>query len=231
MNNKQKYIVIRIDDICKYDSCTFDIINMFLKNNISINLGIIPYNIEIRLVEWLIKQKKLYPSLISLNQHGYKHRNYSNETSVEYEFGQSRNYIEQYNDILLGKYILNGYFQLNVSSVFIPPYNHFNTSTIFACEKLKFKYLSHGMYQYRILTTMKQIFTNIDPVVSYDSNIIDSCENVLNEIKRLSHEYLSITGILLHPNYLGRDPIKWIYKFIRMLKKIKSLKYSLIDSL
>ncbi len=96
----------RNDDVRdKLDESLIEIQDIFIEGNVPITHAVEPANVVKDVIEWLIYQKKEYPNLIALMQHGYDHTIKNNFKKGEFE-GQ-RGFHEQFDDIFNGKKMMN----------------------------------------------------------------------------------------------------------------------------
>jgi len=133
----KKYLFIRDDDVYKYDEKFLNVFNLFKKHKIPVIYGVVPKLIEKKLANFLNKEKKRNPHLLDIVQHGWSHKNYSKDTKNKYEFGPSRSYFQQKQDIKRGYLKMRRLFGKNFTPAFIPPYHGYNSTTLEIINELK----------------------------------------------------------------------------------------------
>jgi hypothetical protein len=142
----RKQYFFRNDDVRgKLDESLVTIQELFIKRNVPITHAVEPANITSDVVNWLISKKKNYPNLITIIQHGYDHS--IKNTRTRGEFGGDRTYSEQYEDIRIGKELMNSKFGDSWFRAFSFPYSSYNKATIKALQVLDYKVLNS---QYKI---------------------------------------------------------------------------------
>lgn len=134
-------IFFRNDDVReRLDYTLISLTELFLKQQIPLAHAVEPANITPEVVNWLKSLKTDYPRLIDIVQHGYNHN--AENPGIKMEFGGSRNYADQYNDILKGKDLMYEYFSEHWSPVFTFPYGTYNSGSLRALSDCGFKILS-----------------------------------------------------------------------------------------
>lgn len=140
----KKYVFIRDDDVYKYNKKFLNLFNLFKKHKIPVIYGVIPKLVEKKLVNFLNKEKNLNPQLLDITQHGWSHKNYSKDLKNKYEFGSSRTYFQQKQDIQKGYLKMKRLFGKNFTPAFIPPYHGYNLTTLKIVNELKIPIFSAG---------------------------------------------------------------------------------------
>jgi len=141
--NAQIKILFRYDDYEFVDKEFNDsLLNVFEKNNIPINIGIIPFDennipfdcdsLQLERIKKGIKNKT-----IDVAQHGYNHQNIDNKYTEFNGIGIN----EQYNRIYKGKYFLDSLFNFDLKT-FIPPWNSYDSATLKVLDSLNFSCIS-----------------------------------------------------------------------------------------
>jgi peptidoglycan/xylan/chitin deacetylase (PgdA/CDA1 family) len=115
------------------------LLDTFGERGAPINLEVIPGTLTSRGADLLQRRRK--QGLIELNQHGWMHTNHE-AAGRKYEFGPSRNYAQQFEDIERGRDVLNSIFAGDWRPVFTPPWNRCTRDTLRAVDELGFAALS-----------------------------------------------------------------------------------------
>lgn len=142
---KKLKLIFRFDDFILIEDDFYNsLLDIFSKNNIPINLGIIPYdanNLPISGINpaSLNKIKSgTEKKLIDIQLHGYNH--VSNDARNLSEFyRRSKN--DQYDRIKKGKNYLDNLFGININT-FIPPWNSYDKNTLAVLKSLNFSCIS-----------------------------------------------------------------------------------------
>jgi len=129
-------VAFRIDDVSDRNANThYEIINLFVEEEIPITLGIIGNGIgENTKLTDLIKENVFRN--VEVASHGWEHENFS-KYSLE----------EQTNLMILSSKKIFELFGMK-PKVFIPPYNNFNNNTISAAQEIGFTHISAGLGAY-----------------------------------------------------------------------------------
>ncbi len=134
-------VFFRDDDVDEDEAPLRRLLELFLRWEIPINLGVIPGRLTAAGGELLMQSVSAAPTLIELNQHGWLHLNHERE-GRKCEFGPSRTYAEQLADIAQGQARMTETFGPHWSPVFIPPWNRCVVDTYCVLDQLGFRALS-----------------------------------------------------------------------------------------
>ena len=104
------------------------LLDLFYSRQTPINLQIIPGLLTDDGAELLRRTAALYPGLIGLNQHGWRHDNHE-LTGKRSEFGPTRSFDQQLLDIRTGRQRLEEVFGSSFFPVFTPPWNRYTPTT------------------------------------------------------------------------------------------------------
>ncbi len=145
-----KYIFIRNDDVRGIlDDSLIKITEICIAKGIPICHTVEPANVSPEVVSWLMAKKKETPELIEIVQHGYSHSlNYENKIGGKIkkgEFGGSRTYNEQYNEIKKGKDLLDKYFGDDWFPLFTFPYGARNEDSLHVLKDVGFLAVNGSM--------------------------------------------------------------------------------------
>ena len=119
----------RDDDAGWEDARLFELLDVFAKYNVPIDLAVIPKSISRQTAACLRRRLDESPEHVSAHQHGYAHVNHE-ETGRKCEFGESRSSVMQRADIAAGKALLNDLLGPMTESIFTPPWNRCTASTV-----------------------------------------------------------------------------------------------------
>jgi hypothetical protein len=145
-----KYIFFRNDDVRNtLDESLVQMTDLFIKQNIPVSHAVEPANVSPDVVTWLIDLKTKHSNLIEIIQHGYSHSlNYKKNIGGKLkkgEFGGSRCYQEQYDEIKKGKELMNEKFGDLWFPLFTFPYGARNWDAILAVNDNGFKTVNGSM--------------------------------------------------------------------------------------
>ncbi|MEQ1529133.1 MAG: hypothetical protein ABL925_07440 [Methylococcales bacterium] len=137
-------VFFRDDDAGWADDRLYALLDCFGKQAIPLDLALIPQALTQPLADALLQRRQCSPATLGLHQHGYSHSNH--ETSArKCEFGPSRNYAHQYQDLWLGKARLEAMLGPVPDKIFTPPWNRCTTETANCLIDLGFQALSRDM--------------------------------------------------------------------------------------
>ncbi|MBL8013064.1 MAG: DUF2334 domain-containing protein, partial [Candidatus Omnitrophica bacterium] len=137
-----KFLFIRNDDVWNLDESFKSFFDFMLDQRIPVVYGVIPAMLKDDAAQFLRRAKKKSPKLLDIVQHGYAHRNHAPEGEHKYEFGSSRTYVEQLEDISRGMKIMRRSFGEFMTPGFVPSYHAYDTNTIRVLVKLGIPLLS-----------------------------------------------------------------------------------------
>jgi len=127
-------VFFRDDDAGWGDDRLLELITRFEGYGLPLDLAVIPAELTNGLAE------RLRARHVGLHQHGYAHVNHERE-GRKCEFGPSRNYLQQRNDIAAGRDILDALLG-RIAPIFTPPWNRCTLDTAHAALDLGFSVLS-----------------------------------------------------------------------------------------
>ncbi len=134
-------LFFRDDDVDEDEESLQRLLRLFSGRDTPINLAIIPGLLTDGAIELLKECQAGKPGLICLNQHGWRHVNHERE-GRKCEFGSSRSFAEQFEDIARGQARLNEAFGDNWFPAFIPPWNRCAEVTFQALDQLGYQVFS-----------------------------------------------------------------------------------------
>jgi len=211
--NLSRFILIRLDDIGRYEPNFSKIIEIFGQAKIKMSCAVVPTWLDVSTLSFFKAAFRKYPGMIEIHQHGYAHTNYSSDFDDKHEFGNKRNLEQQFNDINRGKLILQNEFGNIFFPAFTPPYGNYNENTITALRSLEFKVLS----TFPMMKQKKQI-VDLAPFIdcfSWDP-IIEKPIHELHRLWRLENDYLK--GFVMHPRLMEkRNLIKHCQSILELI--------------
>jgi hypothetical protein len=188
-------ILFRLDDVRGYSKPTPEIVNKFIKENISITLGVIPVGLDSELKRYLISIKS--NPLIEIAQHGYKHNVSESDISV--------------NNLIEGRLILQR--DLGVLPItYIPPLNNISENAYYRLSSY-FKVISGGQNNLKSgdIAEIGQTIGTYDYEKNYsfsNTEIVETCRQNLAKF--------NFCVVTLHPqefksqeDYVLLDDLLW----------------------
>lgn len=126
--DKPLRLFFRDDDVDEDEASLRRLLQFFAEAAVPLNLAIIPALLTAEAAGLLLASQAAHPGLFSLNQHGWQHRNHE-LMGRKCEFGVSRSYAEQLDDIARGQERMQEAFGDGWFPAFVPPWNRCTTDT------------------------------------------------------------------------------------------------------
>lgn len=140
-DGRQFQFFLRDDDIDEEEESLRHLLDIGLSRGVPINLAVIPARLTPLGTRLLKNYKKMHPNLLELHQHGWQHLNHE-ETGRKCEFGVSRSFAQQLEDIGRGQTLLEETFGERFFPAFTPPWNRCTDETLAVLDALDFKVFS-----------------------------------------------------------------------------------------
>jgi len=135
---------IRNDDVWTLDREFRFFFDLALERGLPVIYAVIPGKMERGLVRFLCRAKERTPQLLDIVQHGWLHADHSLEAGTKYEFGSSRAYGPQQEDIRQGFKKMRMAFGENFIPAFVPPYHGYDRRTLQVLHEEGFQVFSAG---------------------------------------------------------------------------------------
>lgn len=134
----------RDDDAGWEDTRLFELIRLFARHEVPLDLAVIPKSMRNSTAARLRAIVETFPEKIALHQHGYAHLNHE-ENGRKSEFGESRPAALQLTDITSGRELLAEMFGPIVDPIFTPPWNRCTAMTATCLRAAGFTHLSRDV--------------------------------------------------------------------------------------
>jgi peptidoglycan/xylan/chitin deacetylase (PgdA/CDA1 family) len=134
-------VFYRDDDAGWATAELFALLDVFERIDLPLDLAAIPLEMTTKLAQELNRRMHATAHRLGVHQHGLQHCNHQ-LSGRKCEFGDARDYQQQYSDIAQGKEILNRYFGSHNDPIFTPPWNRCNQHTLNVLNELSFHALS-----------------------------------------------------------------------------------------
>lgn len=131
----------RDDDVGWSDDRLLELLDLFARHSIPIDLAAIPAALTLKLSAVLRSRIEAQPDRVAIHQHGFAHLNHESE-GRKCEFGATRDSALQRSDIESGKRRLFELFGPRVNPVFTPPWNRCTAVTGECLRAAGFRILS-----------------------------------------------------------------------------------------
>jgi hypothetical protein len=132
---------LRIDDVAEIDARLIRIVDGAMELGVPVLLSVIPSKITKAAANWLLEKHNLFPQLLEIGQHGYRHVSYL-KGSQHGEFCKIRHANEQESDLKAGMKLMDDAFGETWSRILIPPFNCFTRRTVHLLEEYRYRGVS-----------------------------------------------------------------------------------------
>jgi predicted glycosyltransferase len=212
------HLFLRDDDVDVDEDSLTHLLDLALARSIPMNLEIIPGRLTPACTAILKNALRADRALLSLDQHGWMHNNHEAE-GRKCEFGPSRSFTQQLNDIARGKAILESTFEDLFYPAFTPPWNRCTADTYQVLDELGFRVFSKDRGKERLTEhRFIEISTTLDlytwkegPRMKSPSDIIDILIEQLDT--------LPIVGLLLHHKVMTSDAFRFLDQVLCELRR------------
>lgn len=223
-------IFLRDDDIDEDEESLRHLLDIALSRNAPMNLQIIPEKLTEAGVRILKDFNRVNPDLVSLNQHGWTHLNHEEE-GRKCEFGPSRNFQEQLEDISKGKTILETIFPMRFFPVFTPPWNRCTPDTFKVLDELGFYLLSKDLGKQPIIGySFIEISTSLDLYTWKGGAKMKAPEDIVKLFLRQIKE-LNVIGILLHHKVMDATAFAFLDQLLAELQQWPNVEFHTFQTL
>lgn len=190
-------VFVRLDDVLRdppqEEKCILRLRDIGLKSS----LQVVPTDVTPSGAAWLLQLKAELGEWVSISQHGYSHLNHGH--THDHEFGPSRSYSEQLNDVRQGQRLLEDALGEGLFPAFTPPFNAYDANTLRACRDAGVLVFSHDTCGIlRRDRGMLEVPINIDTIIDYEDASVYSDAAVTHELFRRGYGG-QFVGVMLHP--------------------------------
>ena len=223
-------LFLRDDDIDEDEESLRHLLDITLSRTVPMNLQIIPKTLTEGGIRVLKDFNRVNPDLVSLNQHGWSHRNHERE-GRKCEFGPSRNFQEQLEDISRGKTILETIFPMRFFPVFTPPWNRCTSDTFQALDALGFHILSKDRGRQPITDfAFTEISTSLDLFTWKGGAEMKNPEDIVRLLLD-QFEELPVIGILLHHKVMNTESFGFLDQLLCELNRWPNIAFYTFQTL
>ena len=218
------HLFLRDDDVDVDEDSLKQLLDLALARDVPMNLEIIPGRLTPAGTATLKNTLRADHALLSLNQHGWMHSNHELE-GRKCEFGPSRSFMQQLNDIAQGKAILESTFEELFYPAFTPPWNRCTTDTYQALDELGFQVFSKDrgkdhLTEYRFT----EISTTLDLYSWKEGARMKSPDKIVHAlIEQLAA--LPIVGLLLHHKVMTTEAFRFLDQILCELRRCSVLRF------
>lgn len=217
-------LFLRDDDVDADDDTLKHLLDVALAKGVPMNLEIIPGRLTSAGTTVLKNALRADHALLSLDQHGWMHSNHE-EQGRNCEFGPSRSFTQQLNDIAQGKAILEAAFEDDFYPAFTPPWNRCTTDTYRALDELGFQVFSkdHGknrLREYRFT----EISTTLD-LYTWKTGARMKPAHAIVQVLLSQMDSLPMVGLLLHHKVMDREAFLFFEQLLVELTRYPMIRF------
>lgn len=227
---KALHIFFRDDDVDEDEVSLRRLLNLFLYRQVPVNLGVIPERLTDLAVRLLAQSHHTFPDLIELNQHGWQHINHE-RTGKKCEFGISRTYSEQLEDIARGKAKITEAFGHDWFPVFIPPWNRCTAATYEALDQLGFLVLSKKQGECPVSGyRFREISITLDLYRWKGAVALRPLEEIIGDLIEQIEQRKTL-GIMLHHKVMADEAFSFLERLLEIFSQYSIVCYHTFQSI
>ena len=223
-------LFLRDDDVDEDEDSLKHLLDLALARGVPMNLEIIPGRLTPACTAILKNALRADHTLLSLNQHGWMHSNHEVE-GRKCEFGASRSFTQQLNDIARGKAILASTFEDLFYPAFTPPWNRCTKDTYQALDELGFQVLSKDRgkecvteHRFTEVSTTLDLYTwKAGARMKTPDEIVHALIGQLNE--------LPVVGLLLHHKVMTGEAFRFLDQILCELMRHSMVRFHTFQTL
>lgn len=227
---RQVDIFLRDDDIDEDEETLRHLLDVCLARSVPLNLEIIPGRLTTPTIKLLGNHKRFHPTLLELNQHGWQHHNHE-PNGRKCEFGISRTFEQQLQDIGQGKRLLEEIFEDRFYPAFTPPWNRCTEDTLRVLDQLGFEVFSKTRgkqpvtgYRFQEISISLDLFRwNGGATLRPANELLNQLINQLGTINPI--------GIMLHHKVMDAEAFYFLDMLLAELKQYSNLRFHTFQSL
>ena len=219
-------VFFRNDDVDEDEATLRRLLSLFAANNIPVILGVIPARLTTAGIE-LLQQ---FSASIELVQHGWQHVNHE-MTGRKCEFGASRSFAEQFDDLSRGQARMDEAFGAQWFPAFIPPWNRCTAITEQALRQLGFRVLSKlREKESGAIVPLREISVTLDLYRWKEGAQLKSAAEILSDLtQQIQHG--SVIGIMLHHKVMTEEAFSFLAALLNELRQHSVVRFHRFQSL
>ena len=220
-------VFFRDDDVDEDEATLRRLLDIFAQRNVPVILGVIPAT----LTEAGIQLLAQFSASIEIVQHGWQHVNHE-LSGRKCEFGSSRSFAEQLDDIACGQARMNEAFDDNWFPAFIPPWNRCTAQTYQALDQLGFRVLSQLRSDAAPITgfSFQEISVTLDLYRWKGGATLKPQEEILQTLAQQFAQPQPI-GIMLHHKIMNDEAFFFLEQLLDELRQASAIRFHTFESL
>lgn len=224
------HVFLRDDDVDVEEDSLKQLLDLALARSVPMNLEIVPGRLTPAGTAVLKNTLRADHALLSLNQHGWMHSNHEME-GRKCEFGMSRSFTHQLNDIARGKAILESTFEDLFYPAFTPPWNRCTMDTYRALDELGFQVLSKDRGKDRLSDyRFTEISTTLDLYSWKEGARMKSPDDIVQALIG-QWDALPLVGVLLHHKVMTKDAFTFLDQILCELTRYSIVRFHTFQTL
>ncbi|MGH9754775.1 MAG: hypothetical protein ACREA2_18515 [Blastocatellia bacterium] len=232
-------LFFRDDDVDEDEESLRRLLRFFIERETPVNLAIIPGLLTDEAVRLLADNRIGNPGLLCLNQHGWRHINHESvgqsvgqNVRRKCEFGASRNFAEQFEDIVRGRARLNEAFGSDWFPAFIPPWNRCADVTYRVLDQLGFQALSAMRGGVAVTGYgFREISITLDLYRWKGGARLKPAEEIVDDLMRQSQTMGQTIGIMLHHKVMDESAFSFLGSLLDALAPHSIARFHTFQSL
>ncbi len=217
-------VFFRDDDVDEDEASLRRLLHLFAASDVPLILGVIPARLTTAGIE-LLQQ---YSASVELVQHGWQHINHET-TGRKCEFGRSRSFAEQFDDLSRGQKRMNEAFGAQWFPAFIPPWNRCTDVTEQALQQLGFRVLSK-LHEKDSLASLPQISVTLDLFHWKGGAQLKPTTELWQAIAQQVQQDMAL-GIMLHHKVMADDAFAFLAQLLAALKQFSNVRFHRLQDL
>jgi len=227
---KEIKIFLRDDDSDEDSEPLRHLLDISLSRHVPLSLAVIPGALTDSAI-WLFKDhKRAAPTLLEIHQHGWLHINHEKE-GRKCEFGPSRSYQQQWDDIAQGKAIMEQAFPMRFFPAFTPPWNRCTAETFKVLDDLRFHVLSKDQGNSRVRGyQFQEVSITLDLYRWKGGATMKEPEEIVNALRSQMREGNTV-GLLLHHKIMNAEAFAFFDCLLQELTRSPQIRFHTLESL
>ena len=219
-------VFFRDDDVDEDEATLRRLLKLFAARQVPLVLGVIPARLSTACIALL----QPFSASVELVQHGWQHVNHET-TDRKCEFGASRSWAEQRDDLSRGQARMNEAFGKQWFPAFIPPWNRCTEVTEQALRQLGFQVLSKlHESEAKAIATLPELSVTLD-LFRWKAGA---------QLKPVAELWQAITqqiqqgrplGIMLHHKVMAEDAFAFLEQLLDELQQAANVRFHRLQDL
>lgn len=227
---KEIKIFLRDDDSDEDIEPLRHLLDISLSRQIPLTLAVIPGTLQDSAIRLLKNHKRATSTLLEVHQHGWMHLNHEKE-GRKCEFGPSRGYEEQREDIATGKALLEQTFHGRFFPAFTPPWNRCTTDTFKVLDDLGFRIFSKDQGKESVSGyRFREISTTIDLYRWKGGATMKAPDEIVNTLIDQIQDARTV-GLLLHHKVMDAHAFRFLDHLLQELSRLPVVRFHTFQSL